>query len=46
MSNYSETQKISDKQCLGTLIQKADTLPDNTDVTFKKMFESGKSIRV
>ena len=45
-NNYSEEQKMSDRQCLGTLIQKADTLPENTDITFKKMFESGKPIRV
>lgn len=44
--NYSEEQKKSDEKCLGVLINKANTLPDSDQVTFKKMFERGKEIRV
>lgn len=44
--NYSEEHKKSDAECLRVLIDKANTLPDSDEVTFKKMFESGKDIRV
>ena len=43
--NYSDKKKKSDMECLGTLVSKGDTLPDN-DITFRKMFEQGKDIRV
>ena len=43
--NYSDEKKKSDMECLGTLVSKGDTLPDN-DITFRKMFEQGKDIRV
>ena len=44
-NNYSDEQKASDGQCLGTLVGKGNSIPDN-DITFKKMFEQGKNIRV
>lgn len=43
--NYSEEQKKSDLECLNILLTKGNSLPDN-EVTFKKMFESGREIRV
>ena len=44
-NNYSEEQKKSDMECLGTLVSKGDSLPNN-EVTFKKMFDQGKQIRI
>ena len=44
-NNYSDEQKASDGQCLGILVGKGNSIPDN-DITFKKMFEQGKNIRV
>lgn len=44
-NNYSDKQKQSDKKCLDVLIHKAELVPD-TDITFKKMYESGASIRI
>ena len=44
-NNYSDDKKKSDKECLGVLVSKGNELSNN-DITFKKMFEKGKSIRV
>ncbi len=43
--NYSEEQKQSDRECLGTLIEKGGKMPEN-EVTFKKVFERGEKIRI
>ena len=42
--NYSDEKKKSDRECLGTLVSKGNSIPDN-EVTFRKMFEKGESIR-
>ena len=42
--NYSDEQKKSDQECLGILVSKGNSVPDN-EVTFRKMFEKGESIR-
>lgn len=44
--NYSDEQKMSDKECLGVLVQKGGAMSDNNDITFKKMFEKGEKIRI
>ena len=44
-NNYSEEQKKSDMECLGTLVNKGNLIPEN-EVTFKKMYEQGKEIRL
>ena len=44
-ANYDDEKKQSDKVCLGLLIQRGNSIPD-TDVTFKKVFESGVKIRL
>ncbi len=44
-ANYDDEKKKSDKDCLGLLIQRGNSIPD-TDVTFKKVFESGVKIRL
>ena len=43
--NYSDEQKKSDQECLGTLVQKGGAMPDN-EITFKKMVEKGEKIRI
>ena len=42
--NYSDEKKKSDQECLGTLVGKGNIIPEE-EVTFRKMFEQGKSIR-
>ena len=42
--NYSDEKKKSDQECLGTLVGKGTIIPEK-EVTFRKMFEQGKSIR-
>ena len=42
--NYSDEKKKSDQECLGTLVGKGSIIPEE-EVTFRKMFEQGKSIR-
>lgn len=44
-NNYSEEKKKSDQECLGVLVNKGNILPEN-EITFKKMFEQGKNIRI
>lgn len=44
-NNYSDKQKQSDEECLDVLIHKAELVPD-TNITFKKIYESGENIRI
>lgn len=44
-NNYSDEKKISDANCLNTLIKKANILPNNEN-TFKKIHESKNCIRI
>lgn len=44
-SNYSDEQKESDSKCLDLLIARGSEIA-NSDITFKKMFESGVKIRL
>ncbi len=44
-NNYSEEQKQSDKECLGTLVKKGGSMAEN-EVTFKKVMERGEQIRI
>ena len=43
--NYSYEQKKSDQECLGVLVSKGNSLPDN-EMTFRKMYEKGEKIRI
>ena len=43
--SYSEEQKQSDVQCLERLVRRGGEMPDQ-EITFKKLFESGVSIRL
>ncbi len=43
--NYTDEQKQSDKEHMDIILRSAASIPD-TDVTFKKMHESGAGIRV
>lgn len=42
---YSDEQKESDSQCMGLLLSRGDSIPEQ-EVTFKKMAESGVKIRL
>ena len=42
---YSDEQKASDSQCMGLLLSRGDSIPEQ-EVTFKKMAESGVKIRL
>lgn len=42
---YSDEQKASDGQCMGLLLSRGDSIPEQ-EVTFKKMAESGVKIRL
>ncbi len=42
---YSEEQKRADTACLQLLVERGSSIPDNR-VTFKKLYESGVSIRL
>lgn len=44
-NSYSEEQKVSDEKCLALLAQRGMEIA-NSDITFKKMFESGVKIRL
>lgn len=44
-ASYSKEQKQSDAASLKRLFHKAETVPD-TDVTFKKVYESGEKVRL
>ena len=43
--SYSEEQKKSDSECLGLLIRRGVEIAES-DITFKKIFESGEKIRL
>lgn len=44
-NNYSEEQKQSDRECLGTLVNKGGKMSEN-EITFKKIMERGEQIRI
>ena len=44
-NNYSEEQKQSDRECLGTLVNKGGKMADN-EITFKKVMERGEKVRI
>lgn len=44
-AGYTEEQKQSDADSFARLLHKAETVPD-TDVTFRKVYESGAKVRV
>lgn len=44
-AGYTDEQKQSDMKCLGILIERGDLI-SRSDVTFKKLFESGAKIRL
>ncbi len=44
-ANYDDEKKKSDKECLGLLVSRGDSIPNN-DITFKKMMERGEKIRL
>lgn len=44
-NNYSDEQKKSDSDCLGILVSNATAIIQK-DITFKKIFEKGESIRI
>ncbi len=43
--NYSDEQKESDSKCLGLLVDRGVQIA-NSEVTFKKVFESGEKVRL
>jgi len=43
--NYSAEQKKADESCLALLIQRGDSIADS-DITFRKLYESGVKIRL
>jgi lipopolysaccharide biosynthesis glycosyltransferase len=43
--NYSEEKKQSDRECLRVLVEKGGVM-DKNDVTFRKIKESGETIRI
>lgn len=43
--NYPEEQKQSDRESMERLIRKADMVPD-TEITFRKIYESGVKVRI
>lgn len=43
--NYSDEQKAADEQCLALLIQRGADIADS-DITFRKLYESGVKIRL
>ena len=43
--NYSPEQKESDSKCLGLLVDRGVQIA-NSDVTFKRVFESGEKVRL
>ena len=45
-NNYSDKQKESDSKCFEVLVNKAATVPQTDENTFKKKFESGEFTRV
>ena len=45
-NNYSDKQKLSDTKSLNEIIEKAGRIPDTTNITFKKIYESGEDIRI
>ena len=45
-NNYSDEQKLSDTKSLNEIIGKAGRIPDTTNITFKKIYESGEDVRV
>lgn len=44
--NYSDDKKNSDKKCFGTMLEKAVSIPESNEITFKKKFERGEFTRV
>jgi len=44
--NYSDEQKVSDSKCFETLVNKAATVPEQNENTFKKKFDAGEFTRV
>ena len=45
-NNYSDEQKLSDTKSLNEIIGKGERIPDTTNITFKKIYESGEDVRV
>ena len=45
-NNYSDEQKLSDTRSLNEIVGKAGRIPDTTNITFKKIYESGEDIRI
>ena len=45
-NNYSDEQKLSDTRSLNEIVGKAGKIPDETNITFKKIYESGEDVRI
>ena len=45
-NNYSDEQKLSDTKSLNEIVGKAGRIPDTTNITFKKIYESGEDVRI